>query len=331
MELPEASLHLPIPEAYEAEHVHHVYEQIAGHFSSTRYKPWPMVESFLKMQPDGSVGLDVGCGNGKYLTVNPKIFILGSDRSPALTKIASQHDHHSVVVADALLLPHPHSRFDFAISVAVIHHLSTASRRVMAIKTILDALKPSGNTSGMHGCLEKETKPGSGGRALIYVWALEQRGSRRGWDEGCEQDVMVPWVTKGEPNSAIHGTGNKSRKETGLKRRGKRYAPKDASQRTGREDSRSESEDMKSTVPPSTDRTEQEPSTEAIREFGTPKGGPSPDGREKSAEVTKTFQRYYHLYRSGELERDVVMAGGRVVDSGYERDNWWVIATRVIE
>jgi tRNA (uracil-5-)-methyltransferase TRM9 len=26
------------PEAYEEEHVHSVYEEIAGHFSSTRYK-----------------------------------------------------------------------------------------------------------------------------------------------------------------------------------------------------------------------------------------------------------------------------------------------------
>lgn len=40
----------------------------------------------------------------------------------------------------------------------------------------------------------------------------------------------------------------------------------------------------------------------------------------------KTFHRYYHLYRKGELEEEVVSAGGKVVNSGYERDNWWVIA-----
>lgn len=32
---------------------------------------------------------------------------------------------------------------------------------------------------------------------MVYVWALEQEGSRRGWAEGGEQDVMVPWVLKG--------------------------------------------------------------------------------------------------------------------------------------
>lgn len=33
-----------------------------------------------------------------------------------------------------------------------------------------------------------------GGEALIYVWALEQENSRRGYKEGDPQDVLVPWV-----------------------------------------------------------------------------------------------------------------------------------------
>lgn len=81
---------------YEARHVHSVYEQIASHFSSTRYKvcvtrpshpihtnatqPWPIVERFLQSQADGAIGADVGCGNGKYLGVNKRVFIVGSDR-----------------------------------------------------------------------------------------------------------------------------------------------------------------------------------------------------------------------------------------------------------
>lgn len=43
-------------------------------------KPWPIVEKFLEGLPAGSVGLDIGCGNGKYMPVNPNIFILASDR-----------------------------------------------------------------------------------------------------------------------------------------------------------------------------------------------------------------------------------------------------------
>lgn len=88
------------------------------------------------------------------------------------------------------------------------------------------------------------------GKALIYVWALEQKNSRRGWDKGDQQDVMVPWVMKAPAGS----------------------------------------------------------------------GGQQP--------ADKTFHRYYHLYEEGELERDIRAAGGTVVESGYEKDNWWAIATR---
>jgi tRNA (uracil-5-)-methyltransferase TRM9 len=45
-------------------------------------------------------------------------------------------------------------------------------------------------------------------------------------------------------------------------------------------------------------------------------------------EQDRTFHRYYHLYASGELERDIDAAGGVVKDSGYEKDNWWAIATK---
>ncbi|KAL8702877.1 MAG: hypothetical protein Q9201_003940 [Fulgogasparrea decipioides] len=232
------------PEAYEARHVHQVYEQIASHFSSTRYKPWPVVESFLRELPNGSVGIDVGCGNGKYLAVNPNIFILASDRTLSLVKIASQHQPHASIVADNLSLPHPSSFFDFAVSIAVVHHLSTRSRRVQAIAAVLETLRsPAGSEQRQPDCSNR------GGKALIYVWALEQKTSRRGWDEDHEQDVMVPWVMK--MPSVEHGN-----------------------------------------------------------------------------EGSKTFNRYYHLYRRGELESDILNAGGSVLESGYEKDNWWAIAVR---
>lgn len=46
----------------------------------TRIQPWPIVERFLKEQDDGAIGADVGCGNGKYLAVNERVFMVGSDR-----------------------------------------------------------------------------------------------------------------------------------------------------------------------------------------------------------------------------------------------------------
>lgn len=225
------------PETYEETNVHAVYEQIASHFSSTRYKAWPIVKSFLLSLAPGSLGLDIGCGNGKYLLVNPSIYIIGSDRSTNLAKIASTHQPHSAIVADTLALPHPLGTFDFAISIAVIHHLSTPARRREAVSSILTTLLPST------------------GKALIYVWALEQSSSRRGWDETNPQDVMVPWVM----------------------RTGKKLAS---------------------------------------------------DGSIAAPASEQTFQRYYHLYRAGELEEDIKAVGGVVVESGYEKDNWWAICSR---
>ncbi|KAK4580169.1 tRNA methyltransferase, has a role in tRNA modification [Recurvomyces mirabilis] len=231
-------------EQYEETHVHEVYEQIASHFSSTRYKPWPIIERFLQELPAGSIGLDIGCGNGKYLAVNKNVFIVGSDRSSNLVSIASQHQPHAVMVADILDLPHRNGHFDFAISIAVVHHLSTTERRREAIDSILTTLQPDG-------------------RALIYVWALEQGSSRRGWSEGDKQDVMVPWVMKGSKKSKVSSG----------------QAPRDQVVNQGVED--------------------------------------------------KTFHRYYHLYRNGELEADIEAVGGEVVEAGYEKDNWWAIARRI--
>jgi tRNA (uracil-5-)-methyltransferase TRM9 len=159
-------------------------------------------------------------------------------------------------VADNLSLPHPPGTFDFAISIAVIHHLSTPARRIEAVKAVLEIIRqPSSST------------PQGPGKALIYVWALEQKDSRRGWDEGHEQDVMVPWVLK-------------QKKEKKVK------------QRRG---------DVTGDVP--------------VKEEKKEEGG------------DKTFLRYYHLYKQGELEQDIAEAGGVVLESGYEKDNWWAIAS----
>lgn len=84
-------------EDYEQKNVHDVYQEIAGHFSATRFKvsfsllqcphqnsllfqPWPIVERFLTSLSPGAVGLDVGCGNGKNLMVNRDVLIIASDR-----------------------------------------------------------------------------------------------------------------------------------------------------------------------------------------------------------------------------------------------------------
>lgn len=60
------------------------------------------------------------------------------------------------------------------------------------------------------------------------------------------------------------------------------------------------------------------------------------DREQGSAEAgggEKVLKRYYHLYREGELESDVLkVAEGlpcKVVGKGWERDNWWIEVERM--
>ncbi|CAK7275071.1 tRNA methyltransferase, has a role in tRNA modification [Sporothrix epigloea] len=307
---------------YEETHVHAVYEAIADHFSATRYAPWPLVAQFLAAQPAGSIGLDVGCGNGKYLSgasgappprsganetdsTDQQLFILGSDRSEALVRLArAKHARRQrgadVLLADSLALPFRDQCADFIICIAVVHHLSTRERRQAAVQELLRCVRRSQSPEKVcqnkpaHVIQSQSTTAATSdpkvsassssptflsGRVLLYVWALEQASSRRGWEAGGDQDLLVPWVKT-----------MKDRSKTGAsqaKGQGKQNDPK--KRRTGIEETPKEEQTQKPHVPP-------------------------------------TFHRYYHLYKQGELEDDVAAVGGRVVASGYEKDNWWVVA-----
>ncbi|XP_076590483.1 tRNA (carboxymethyluridine(34)-5-O)-methyltransferase alkbh8 [Chaetodon auriga] len=143
----------------EEEYVHRVYNAIASHFSSTRHSPWPRVCHFLSSLPPGSVLADVGCGNGKYLGVNPEVIAVGCDRSSALIQICAERGFQAFV-SDALSVPLRTASCDACISIAVIHHFSTQERRLAAVRELVRLLKP-------------------GGRALIYVWAFEQEYNKQ--------------------------------------------------------------------------------------------------------------------------------------------------------
>ncbi|KAJ3166146.1 Alkylated DNA repair protein alkB 8 [Geranomyces variabilis] len=180
-------------EELEHVHVHNVYNIIAPHFSATRYKPWPIVDNFLKGLDKGSIGADVGCGNGKYLGVNLDVFTVGSDRSENLIDIVRERGFEAMV-CDNLRLPYRDSCFDFITSIAVIHHMSSPERRLTAVNELIRVLKP-------------------GGRVLIFVWAFEQESrSKRRFSE---QDVFVPWKmpkaiygpASPQPNTAVAEDG----------------------------------------------------------------------------------------------------------------------------
>lgn len=80
--------------------------------------------------------------------------MIGSDICPELISIGRGRGHE-VLTCDCLHLPYRKNQFDGVICIAVIHHLSSESRRLKALMEIARVLRP-------------------GGVALIYVWAMEQ-------------------------------------------------------------------------------------------------------------------------------------------------------------
>ncbi|CAH0490100.1 unnamed protein product [Peronospora farinosa] len=163
------------PTVLEQQYVHKFYETVAAHFSSTRHSPWPRVAHFVATLPSGSVIADIGCGNGKYMKCvdSTQSFVMGGDRSSRLVNICRDRGLETMV-CDALAVPLRSNSCDAALSIAVLHHLSTLGHRLAAVKELLRVLRV-------------------GGRGIIYAWAHEQMtGSRRRFEEG-RQDFMVPW------------------------------------------------------------------------------------------------------------------------------------------
>ncbi len=115
--------------------------------------------------------------------------------------------------------------FDFALSIAVIHHMRSRERRLKAIQEMLRVMR-------------------TGARGLIFVWAFEENSSVRRHKltilDGNEQDVLVPWTKNNCENTEVH-------------------------------------------------------------------------------------QRYYHLFKRGELDELILTCGATIETSGYDRDNYYVI------
>ena len=151
---------------------HKFYETKAQEFSNTRYKTWPKIKQFLS-NTNGLL-LDAGCGNGRNMPENS----LGIDFSLGLLKQARKKDiNNEYIQADVLKLPFNDDIFGNILSIAVIHHLNTHERRVMAMKEMYRVLK-------------------SDGYLLIYVWDKDSvKGDK--FKKINEYDYMVDWKKTG--------------------------------------------------------------------------------------------------------------------------------------
>ena len=151
------------------------YDHIALHFNETRKAIWTRVGKFLDMIPKYSLIADIGCGNGKYTRYRKDIFVIANDICvPLLHTI--ENSNYNCCIADGLHLPYKNKSFQYAISIAVLHHISDNESRLKFITNIINILEP-------------------GGKLLFTVWALEQTIKPK-WIHKGNCDYLIPWLDK---------------------------------------------------------------------------------------------------------------------------------------
>ncbi|BAF10046.1 tRNA (carboxymethyluridine(34)-5-O)-methyltransferase [Oryza sativa Japonica Group] len=302
----------------EKKYVHRVYDAIAPHFSSTRFAKWPKVAGFLNSLRPGSVILDAGCGNGKYLGFNPDCLFIGCDISPPLIDICAGRGHE-VLVADAVNLPYRDNFGDAAISIAVLHHLSTDARRRKAIEELIRVVR-------------------KGGLVLITVWAVEQEDKSllNKWTPLCEK-YNEEWVDPSSPpvrnqsNTVLESISETDEDTGAVKQR---------------------NDDLKISNDGLDDNADVTCSNSNIDEYHKTQqeyfvpwhlpfhraeiGGASAAALENGfakrddKKGTVVYNRYYHVFVEGELQRLVAgINNAVVVDQFYDKSNWCIVLEKL--
>ena len=132
--------------ALEQAYVHDVYSAIASNSSRPQSPVQSHVKHFIFNEFDsGSILLDIGCGDGKYLNLSSDIVIVGLEHCGEWFKNDQNLiDNHNLLVGDLLYLPFRDELFDGVLCCSVLHHLSTLERRVNALKEIARIMKIGG-------------------------------------------------------------------------------------------------------------------------------------------------------------------------------------------
>lgn len=141
--------------ALEQAYVHDVYAAIStGDSASTRGTTstppavHAQVKQFVVEQFEaGSLLLDIGCSDGKYLNLNPDVVVFGLEHCEEWFSSSSSSEaveKNSLVVGDVMYLPFRNELFDGVLCCSVLHHLSSSERRINALKEIVRIMKVGG-------------------------------------------------------------------------------------------------------------------------------------------------------------------------------------------
>ncbi len=156
-----------------------VYDAIASGWYHVRQRSITDLSEVMAWKP-GKL-LDIGCGTAAYLKdlQNLGFRCIGVDLSGKTLSWATQWKkrlglNYPLVQGDALALPFKSRGFDYAMCVAVIHHLDSAKKRIKALKEMRRVLK-------------------KGGRGMITVWNKNQPRFKNK-----KKDAIIPWTHEGK-------------------------------------------------------------------------------------------------------------------------------------
>ncbi|XP_039081190.1 alkylated DNA repair protein alkB homolog 8-like, partial [Hyaena hyaena] len=235
---------------------------------------------------------------------------IGCDRSQGLVDFCRER-HLPALVCDALAVPIRSGACDACISVAVIHHFATAERRVAALQELVRLLRP-------------------GGRALVYVWAMEQEYKKKK-SKYLRENRMSP--RKGE--EIRRGTSGPQVSVAQPPDPGRPGPARGLSSLSDFQQGERNSRDVtKSQLPVHTNRTSFHSQDLLVPWHLKGKPGKDqpaePGGAGGSHGPSPVFHRFYHVFREGELEAACrALSDVRVLRSCYDQGNWCVILEKV--
>ena len=159
--------------SFQQQYVTNVYDKIAERFSTTRAYLWRGVKEFILDLNSNSLILDAGCGNGKNMFRKDCSFI-GIDSSQSMVDIV-KGQNNTAIVADTRKIPFDNDYFDATISIAVIHHLDSYTKRKDAVDELIRVTK-------------------SGGKIFIQVWEdMVNKGKKFELIGENSTDYLVSW------------------------------------------------------------------------------------------------------------------------------------------
>jgi ubiquinone/menaquinone biosynthesis C-methylase UbiE len=136
--------------ALEQAYVHDVYSVIAINKSLCSPVRSHVKEFLFEEFEMGSILLDVGCSDGKYLNLKSDIVVIGLDRccewfyNDLIKYKTTECGDKQQMTGDVMYLPFRDDFFDGVLCCGLLHHVSTVERRVRALKEITRILKIGG-------------------------------------------------------------------------------------------------------------------------------------------------------------------------------------------